>query len=172
MNTEDREYGWDEKPISKPDEGGFVILPDGEYPFIVPLFERARHQGSEKLPPCNMAIVHLLVDGGEFGKCTVKHRLFLHSKMQGLLSQFFKGIGLRKKGDDLFMDWSKVPASTGIVKLGHRQYEGKTFQDVKGFVEPGQAAAPAPAPALIPVSTSAPPQSVAPSLPPADNLPF
>lgn len=133
MTQEEREYGWDEPAIEKPEEGEFKLLPDGVYPFVVATFERGRHTGSEKLPPCNMATIHLRVNGGEHGEVTVQHKLFLHSKTQGLLSQFFKGIGHRKEGEPLVMNWSKVPGSSGYVKLGKRTYNGREFQDVKGF---------------------------------------
>lgn len=160
MSTEDREYGWDEAPISNPDEGGFILLPDGEYPFFVPIFERARHQGSENLPPCNMAIVHLEIEyGGR--KHIVKHRLYLHSKCQGFLSQFFKGIGLRKKGEDLAMDWNKVSGSRGVVKLGNRKHGEKVFQDVKGFVEPSQQPPPQRQPPQPPAQAAKPEENFA-----------
>lgn len=136
MSQVEREYGWDEAPIDKPDEGGFVLLPDGTYPFIVESFERGRFAGSAKMAACNQATVTLRVDGGPLGDVRVKHRLFLHSKCQGLLAQFFKGIGHRKEGDPLVMNWGKVPGSHGIVKLGKRTFEGKEFQDVKGFEPP------------------------------------
>ena len=69
----ERELGWDE-PIEN--EGPeFVILPEGDYDFQVVNLERGRHNGSDKLPPCNKAIVHIKIEGPE-GESI--HNLFLH----------------------------------------------------------------------------------------------
>ena len=56
--AEEREFGWDDE-IENDNE--FQILPDGDYNFTVTGFERGRHQGSAKLPPCNKAIITLNV---------------------------------------------------------------------------------------------------------------
>ena len=49
--TEMRELGWDDE-ISR--EGGeFLLLPEGDYNFVVESYERARHPGSDKLPAFN-----------------------------------------------------------------------------------------------------------------------
>ena len=92
-----REIGWDD--VIEKDGPDFVLLPDGEYPFRVTKLERARFQGSAKLPPCNMAILTITVDGGEKGASIVTHRLYLHTKTEGLLCSFFESIGQRKHGN-------------------------------------------------------------------------
>ena len=53
MDNMDREFGWDD--VIENDGKGWVLLPDGEYPFTVLSFERKRYGGSAKLPPCNQA---------------------------------------------------------------------------------------------------------------------
>ena len=55
------EIGWDDQ-IEK-DGPEFVLLPEGDYDFTVIDFERGRHGGSDKLPPCHKAIVHIKVEG-------------------------------------------------------------------------------------------------------------
>ena len=55
------ELGWND--VIENDSPEFVILPDGDYNFEVVDFERGRHNGSEKLPPCNKAIVHIRIEG-------------------------------------------------------------------------------------------------------------
>ena len=60
--AEEREFGWDDE-IENDNE--FQILPDGDYNFTVTGFERGRHQGSAKLPPCNKAIITLNVADGK-----------------------------------------------------------------------------------------------------------
>lgn len=136
----ERSYEWDDE-ISA--DGGFVDLPDGDYPFTIVSFDRERHGGSAKLPPCNKAVLHIEVDGGEKGKTTIKSSLFLHSKTEGLLCAFFTSIGQRKHGETLKMDWSKVPGSAGWLRLGRRSFvndKGETVSvmDVKRFLPPGE----------------------------------
>lgn len=94
----ERELGWDDE-IEK-DGPEFVLLPEGDYSFEVVGFERARHNGSEKLPACNKAVltIRLTSDDGE-KSTTIKHNLFLHSKTEGMLCAFFTAIGQRKKGE-------------------------------------------------------------------------
>ena len=91
----ERELDWDDE-IAR--ESDFVLLDEGDYDFTVTGFERARHEGSEKLPPCKKAIVTLTIDAPE-GKAAIKHNLFLHERCEGLLSQFFIGIGQKKHGE-------------------------------------------------------------------------
>lgn len=132
------ELGWND--VIENDSPEFVILPDGDYDFEVIDFERGRHNGSEKLPPCNKAIVHIRIEGKE-GVSTIKHQLFLHTITEGMLCAFFTGIGQRQKGERLKMNWSRVVGSTGRAKIGTRKWtndEGKemVFNEVKKFYEP------------------------------------
>ena len=99
------ELGWND--VIENDSPEFVILPDGDYDFEVIDFERGRHNGSEKLPPCNKAIVHIRIEGKE-GISIIKHQLFLHTITEGMLCAFFTGIGQRQKGERLKMNWSRV----------------------------------------------------------------
>lgn len=140
MDNIERELGWDEE-ISK--ESEFTLLPDGNYNFTVVSFERARHQGSAKLPPCNKAIINIKIDGGELGSITIKHNLFLHTKCEGMLSEFFIAIGLKKHGEKLAMNWNQVPGKTGRCKVYIDTFtrkdgtEGQSNQ-IKRFLEPVQ----------------------------------
>ena len=138
VNSEDRELGWDD--VIENDSPEFVILPDGDYDFEVVDFERGRHNGSEKLPPCNKAIVHIRIEGKE-GISIIKHQLFLHTITEGMLCAFFTGIGQRQKGERLKMNWNAVVGSKGRCKVGIRKWtndEGKemTFNEIKKFYEP------------------------------------
>lgn len=56
----ERELDWDDE-IEK-DGPEFTMLPEGDYDFTVTGFDRERHPGSAKLPPCNKAVVHIRVD--------------------------------------------------------------------------------------------------------------
>lgn len=130
----EREFGWDDS-IEK-DSNEFITLPEGDYDFTVENFERGRHNGSEKLPACNKAILHIRIDAPE-GEIYLTHNLFLHSRVERLLSAFFASIGLKKKGEALRMDWQAVPGCRGRLKLGIRHYqkdgEDRTINEVKRF---------------------------------------
>ena len=132
------ELGWDDQIEN--DSPDFVILPEGDYDFEVIDFERARHNGSDKLPPCNKAIVHIKVEGKE-GISVIRHQLFLHSITEGMLCAFFTGIGQRKKGEKVTMNWNKVVGSGGRCRVGIRKYEGKDYNEIKKFYEPQEGPA-------------------------------
>lgn len=137
MSTQnmDRELGWDDT-IEK-DANEFILLPEGDYDFIVESFERGRHNGSDKLPPCNKAVLKIHIDAPQ-GSVTLTHNLFLHTITEGMLSAFFSSIGQKKKGEPLRMNWNMVPGARGKLKLGVRKYktqdgEERTSNDIKRF---------------------------------------
>lgn len=126
--TEMRELGWDDE-ISR--EGGeFLLLPEGDYNFVVESYERARHPGSDKLPACNKAILHLRVTAPE-GEIHLEHNLFLHQRTEGFLSEFFTSIGLKKPGEALRMNWNQVSGCTGRLKLGVHTWRTKDGEERK-----------------------------------------
>lgn len=110
----EREFNWDD--IIENDSGEYILLPEGDYDFKVLSFERERHQGSAKLPPCNKAVLNIEVTSPQ-GKTTIRHNLFLHSKCEGLLCAFFSSIGQRKRGEKLQMNWNSVTGATGKCKV-------------------------------------------------------
>ncbi|SFE10990.1 hypothetical protein SAMN04487969_101102 [Paenibacillus algorifonticola] len=123
INNE-RELGWDDT-IEKDGGGGFVLLPVGDYFFTVAKFERGRFSGSEKMPACNQAKLELTVHSQEHGDVTVFHNLYLHTKTEGLLSNFFSAIGQKRKGETLRMNWNAVIGSKGKAKIEVREYKSK-----------------------------------------------
>ncbi|ACL77597.1 hypothetical protein [Ruminiclostridium cellulolyticum] len=137
MNNE-RELGWNE--VIENDSPDFITLPEGDYDFVVTEFERARHNGSEKLPACNKAVIHIRIEAPE-GVTTIKHNLFLHTKTEGMLCAFFTAIGQRKKGERATMNWNAVVGSKGRCKVGIRTWktdDGRemTSNDIKRFYDP------------------------------------
>lgn len=116
---EEREFEWDD--VIEKESGEFVLLPEGDYNFVVEEFNRAHHAGSDKLPPCKKAILTLRIEAPE-GTARIQHHLFLHTKTEGLLSSFFSCIGQKKKGEPVRMNWQTVPGATGKVKVGIRTY--------------------------------------------------
>ncbi len=136
MGNEDngRELDWNDT-IEK-DSSDFITLPEGDYDFMVESFDRARHNGSDNLPPCNKAILKIRIDDPA-GTVIVTHNLFLHTKVEGLISAFFSSIGQKKKGEQLRMNWALVPGARGRLKLGIRKYqkdgEDRTINEIKKF---------------------------------------
>lgn len=123
MNNEERVLNWDDE--IQESGGNFILLPAGDYNFFVEKFERARHQGSANLPACPMALLTLKIDGGEHGQATVVHRLFLHSKTEGFLSNFFEAIGEKKEGERVKMNWQIVTGAKGRCTLEVNNYIDK-----------------------------------------------
>lgn len=134
----DRELGWDDQIEN--DGPDFEVLPEGDYDFEVTAFERGRHPGSDKLPPCNKATISIEIKGAA-GQTTIKHNLFLHTKTEGLLCAFFVGIGQRKHGEKLTMNWNNVIGSKGRCKVAIRKWKKDdgtemTSNEIKKFYEP------------------------------------
>lgn len=129
MNEVEREFEWDDT-IEK--DSDYIVLPEGDYEFVVESVERARHPGSDFIPPCNKAIVKLRIDS-EYGTAIVNHNLFLHTKKEGMLSAFFTSIGQKKKGEKLKMNWGSVPGSKGRAHVSPEPFNGNTYNKVKKF---------------------------------------
>lgn len=132
------EIGWDDQIEKESPE--FVVLPEGDYDFEVTDFERGRHGGSDKLPPCNKATVHIKIEGSE-GISIIRHNLFLHSITEGMLTAFFTGIGQRRKNEKVKMNWNAVIGSKGRVKIGIKKWTNDsgaemTFNEIKKFYDP------------------------------------
>lgn len=126
MNGNEKELQWDD--VIERDASEFVLLQEGDYDFTVESFDRARHNGSGKLPPCNKAVLKLRIDSDQ-GTAYINHNLFLHTITEGMLSAFFACIGQKKKGEPLRMDWGRVPGSTGRAKVGIHTYKNKDGED-------------------------------------------
>ena len=123
MNNEGFALDWDAELTNEQKE--FVLLPEGDYPFEVTQMERSHFEGSAKLPPCSMAKLTIRVYGGDKGDATVTHRLYLHTKTQGLLGAFFESIGQCKRGETFRPHWNEAIGSKGLCRLGIHDYVKK-----------------------------------------------
>lgn len=104
------EYGWEDEIVNEGNE--FPLLPEGDYNFTISKVERARHGGSEKIPPCNMAKVTFTI-WGEEDKVEITENFYLCNKFEWKLSALFLAIGMKKHGEPLKMNWNAVPNKTG-----------------------------------------------------------
>ena len=74
----------------------------------------------------------------------MRHNLFLHTRTEGMICNFFTAIGQRQHGQQYTMNWNAVPGARGRARIGIREYNGKKYNEVKRFLEPASApAAPA-----------------------------
>ncbi len=122
MNEEIRELGWDDEISAE--EMEFPLLEEGDYKFTVSKFERARFEGSAKMPPCNMAKVTFTVWGKE-DSVDITENFFLNSKMEWKLSQLFLSLGLKKHGEPLKMKWQEVTGARGKCHVYINEYVNK-----------------------------------------------
>jgi hypothetical protein len=129
FENQPRELAWDDEIQN--DGSPFEILPEGDYSFRVDKFERARHGGSEKIPACNKAVLTLSVFGAD-AVGTVQTNLFLYSKFEWKLCQFFTAIGQRKHGETMRMNWAAVTGSTGSCHVGVRTWTGNDGKEHQG----------------------------------------
>lgn len=130
QNT-DRELGWDDEIVK---ENDFIVLQPGDYEFRVESFERGRFKGSEKIPSCNQAnLTIVIVDPATGRDVKIQHNLLLHSKLESMLSEFFRGIGQKKKDEPLKMNWQLVPGATGRCKIVSEEYKGNLYNKIKKF---------------------------------------
>lgn len=123
MSVENREIGWDDTIENEGQD--YEPLPAGTYEFTVCSMERARFQGSEKMAACNMANLDLLIVDSEGRERHAFDSLYLNTKAEWRLSQFFLCIGQKKKGEPLRPNWNEVPGSKGKVELIINEYTDK-----------------------------------------------
>lgn len=119
-----KELGWDDQIENEGQE--FELLPEGTYDYTVESMERGRYAGSDRMAACNCANLTLLIRNPETGKdCRVFDTLYLNSKAEWRLSQFFLSIGQKKKGEPLRPNWAAVPTSSGKVEIEVHEYTDK-----------------------------------------------
>ena len=83
----------------------------------------------------------LQVDGGELGRANVFHRLYMVKKQAWKVKQLFVGVGLVDKDVKSFAPpWNQLIGASGVVKLGHHEHNGKTYNDVDRILDPAAAA--------------------------------
>lgn len=120
------EYGWEDTIENEGSD--FVLLPEGDYEFTVTKVDRGRHNGSDKLPPCNKAIVSITV-WGENDKAELTENLMLCNRMEWKLSQFFLSLGLKKHGEPLKMNWQAAVGKKGKCHVYIDNYKNKNGED-------------------------------------------
>ena len=128
---------WDD--VLENDGQEYIILPEGDYNFEVTDFERGHFPGSAKMAPSNKATLTLKVVTKE-GVASVRTDLILNRLVEFKIAAFFRCIGEKKHGEKLRMNWQAVPGSTGRLRIGHRTYNGKEYNQVARYLEPAEPA--------------------------------
>ena len=126
MNEQNQVLDWD--GVLENDGSEFTVLPEGDYVFEVTSFERGSFPGSEKMCACNKATLTLKIDADQ-GVANVFDDLILHKRMEWKLSQFFRSIGQKKKGERVTMNWNAVIGSRGRVHIVVNKYTDKNGQE-------------------------------------------
>jgi hypothetical protein len=126
MNEMIRELDWDEEINAE--SSPFTLLPEGDYEFTCGKVERARFEGSEKMPPCKKAIVTFTIHGAE-DSIEITENFLLNSKMEWKLSALFLAIGLKKHGEPLRMNWAAVPGAKGRCHVYVDKYKKRDGSD-------------------------------------------
>ena len=119
---EGREFSWDGDTITADDN--YILLPPGDYNFTIAKFDRTRSKGSEKMPPCNMAVVYFDIHFDQ-GDVQVRENYLLHSNFEWKLSQLFSSVGLKKKGEPCPLNFNALPGRSGRLKLKHTRGTGE-----------------------------------------------
>ncbi len=114
---------WD--GVLESDGSEYTVLPEGDYVYEVTNMERGSFPGSEKMCACQKATVTLKIADAEGNVANVFDDLILHKKMEWKLSQFFRSIGMKQKGEKLVMSWNRVVGSKGRVHIVVNKYTAK-----------------------------------------------
>ena len=128
-------FDWDSMIEEDGGSGEYRVLPEGNYRFTVVNFERGHHEGSAKIPPCPKAILTLEVEGPD-GPAKCVRNLFLCKHMERMMSDFFRCIGMKKRGEKVRMDWDKVVGAQGIAHFKPSEYKGKAYNELAYFCDP------------------------------------
>lgn len=99
----------------------FIILPEGDYNFVVSGLERGRFPGSAKMQACNKASLTLQVET-EDGIASIRTDLILNRLVEWRISAFFRSIGRKKHGERLVMDWNNLIGAKGRAHFKPRKY--------------------------------------------------
>ena len=103
-----KEMDWDDEV----EVNEYILLPEGDYDFVVESFERGRYEGSNKMPPCNRALLKIRIDAQE-GTTVMNESLFLYDKMAWKIAEFFLSIGFEKgENGKIKPNWQMVPQAT------------------------------------------------------------
>ena len=92
-NIDNSVMDWND--VIEDDGQEFVLLPEGDYNFVVTNFERGRFPGSTKIPATNKATISIQIFS-ELCVASMKFDLILSKALTWKLSAFFRSIHRRQ----------------------------------------------------------------------------
>lgn len=117
----DGALGWDDEIK---DERQYILLPEGDYLFVIRKFEKGRFNGNGKTPPCNKAIVTFEVYTSSGGKTEITENFLLLENLKWKLAQFFASVGMLEKDETARMNWTpELIGKQGVCKVSVRTYQ-------------------------------------------------
>ena len=114
----------------------YILLPEGEYDFVIESFERGWFEGSDKAPACPRAELKVRVETPE-GICIMNESLLLYDRMQWKLAEFFLSIGAEEADGRVRLNWNLVPRAAGRAQIEirpDRKDPAKKYNHVKKFL--------------------------------------
>lgn len=114
----------------------YVLLPNGIYRYTIVDLEKKIFEGSDKLPQCPQATVTFVIHGGELGDSKVYRNFFLTQKTSWTYKQLFLTLRLVKENSNGLIPWDKLIGQTGVAEVNQREYDGKTYNNIKYFLAP------------------------------------
>lgn len=142
---ENREIGWGEDIVGE--EQQFVLLPEGEYDFIVDSVNYIRKTVDNVT--CGYSEVVCRIKTPE-GDVIVKTNIKLVQKMMWKITEFFVCLGMGQVGQKFKTDWPATRGRTGRLKLSNRDYNQKKYNQIDKFLAPAQ---PKPTTTAVPQAT-------------------
>lgn len=124
-------YTWNS--ALKPDEEPtWLNLPDGEHDFTVEDIAFGHYAGGAKIPACPMAEVTLTFQHPEGGTNKIIERLYLYDKGEWKIKALAKAVGAT--GESYGELLSACKGKAGRAKVGHREYNGNTYNQVDRYL--------------------------------------
>lgn len=138
------DFGWDsEFDFDDPDE--FVILPPGEYGYVVRSFQRSHYDGGtakdgHTIPPCPVAKIQIGIKTDK-GDVVINDSFFINPNPVNTkkMSGFFQSVGLATEGSKVKMAWwsDNLVGMAGRAKITNRKYNDKTYNNVSHYIKKG-----------------------------------
>ena len=124
--------------------------------------ERARFEGSAKVPPCRMVRLTVALHGGDRGENAVTYQLFMLQRFAWKIAEFFVSCGLAKPEDErIRMQWDRVEGAEGVCRVTQREFikrsgphagETGTSNEIVKFLAPAAPRASVTPPAAAPAA--------------------
>lgn len=132
------ELDWD-STIDKDEQEAFILLPEGDYDFVVDHIDKTEvGDSSEKYAGNRMATVYFNIPvPGEDEEVQIKENFILHSNFAWKIGSLLVAAGLKKKGEAISGGyWGKLPGCRGrckVVQNASKKDPSKKFNNIQTF---------------------------------------